>query len=90
MTDREKLIELQKEAIRLFMKRQTDEPLTDFIANYLISNGVTMQKHGQWKDGYPYCPVCGKDKFKGLDADVWADWKPDYCPNCGARMEICT
>lgn len=87
MTDREKLIELQKEAIRLFMKCQTDEPLTDFIANYLISNGVMRQKHGQWKDGDPYCPVCGKDKFKGLDADVWADWKPDYCPGCGAQMD---
>lgn len=28
-----------------------------------------------------------KNKFVGLDADVWADWKPDYCPNCGAKMD---
>lgn len=43
MTDREKLIELQKEAIRLFMERQTDEQLTDFIADYLIANGATVK-----------------------------------------------
>ena len=43
--------------------------------------------HGRWNDGDPYCPICKKDKFRGLDADVWADWKPDYCPNCGAKMD---
>lgn len=43
--------------------------------------------HGQWVDGDPYCPICRKDKFRGLDADIWADWKPDYCPNCGAKMD---
>ena len=44
-------------------------------------------RHGRWNDGDPYCPICRKDKFRGLDADVWADWKPDYCPNCGAKMD---
>ena len=35
----------------------------------------------------PICPICGKDKFDGLDADIWADWMPNFCPHCGARME---
>lgn len=43
--------------------------------------------HGRWENGDPICPVCGKDKFKDLDADIWCDWKPDYCPNCGAKMD---
>ena len=43
--------------------------------------------HGQWENGCPICPVCGKDKFKGLDADIWCDWEPDCCPNCGAKMD---
>ena len=43
--------------------------------------------HGRWIDGDPYCPICGKDKFRGLDADIWSDWKPDFCPNCGAKMD---
>ena len=47
---------------------------------------VIQVRHGRWIDGDPYCPICKKDKFRGLDADIWADWQPDYCPNCGADM----
>lgn len=43
--------------------------------------------HGRWENGNPICPVCGEDKFKDLDADIWADWQPPYCPNCGAKMD---
>lgn len=44
--------------------------------------------HGKWEPGNPICPVCGNNKFKGLDADVWADWMPPFCPNCGARCDV--
>lgn len=48
----------------------------------------TMQVvRGEWEPANPICPVCGEDKFKGLDADIWSDWTPAYCPNCGAKME---
>lgn len=43
--------------------------------------------HGRWEPGNPICPVCGGNKFKDLDADIWCDWQPDYCPNCGAKMD---
>lgn len=43
--------------------------------------------HGRWENGNPICPVCGEDKFKDLDADIWCDWLPPFCPNCGAKME---
>ena len=46
---------------------------------------VATVRHGQWKCNKP-CPVCGGDRFEGLDADIWADWEPPYCPNCGAKM----
>ncbi len=42
--------------------------------------------HGRWENGNPICLVCGEDKFKDLDADIWADWQPPFCPNCGAKM----
>ena len=42
--------------------------------------------HGKWECNKP-CPVCGGDRFEGLDADIWADWEPPYCPNCGAKMD---
>lgn len=47
---------------------------------------VAPVRHGQWKCNKP-CPVCGRDRFEGLDADIWADWEPPYCPNCGAKMD---
>ena len=47
---------------------------------------VATVRHGRWEPGNPICPVCGENKFKDLDADVWADWQPKFCPNCGADM----
>lgn len=44
------------------------------------------RKKGQWINAKDECPVCGEDKFKNLDADIWADWNPPFCPNCGADM----
>lgn len=44
--------------------------------------------YGRWENGNPICPVCGKDKFKDLDVDIWCDWMPAYCPNCGAKMDM--
>lgn len=49
---------------------------------------VVEVRHGNWDSGNPLCPVCGEDKFNGLDADIWSDWKPKHCPNCGALMDI--
>ena len=48
---------------------------------------VVEVRHGRWEPGNPICLVCGENKFKDLDADVWADWQPKFCPNCGARMD---
>ena len=48
---------------------------------------VVPVRHGRWEPGNPICPVCGGNKFKDLDADIWCDWQPDFCPNCGAKMD---
>ena len=48
---------------------------------------VTEVVYGKWENGNPICPVCGENKFKDLDADIWCDWQPDFCPNCGAKMD---
>ena len=50
------------------------------------ASDVAPVVHGQWEPGNPICPVCGGNKFKDLDADIWCDWQPDFCPNCGAKM----
>ena len=53
---------------------------------YMDAADVAPVRHGRWKCNKP-CPVCGVDRFEGLDADIWADWEPPYCPNCGAKMD---
>lgn len=76
-------------------KKILSSMLTDNAAEYacnlitcIFSADVEPVRHGRWEPGNQICPVCGKDKFKDLDADIWSDWTPDYCPNCGARMDL--
>lgn len=52
----------------------------------VIREQVEKVWRGGWEPGNPICPICGKDKFDGLDADIWADWMPNFCPHCGAPM----
>ena len=54
--------------------------------HFMLAADVAPVRHGRWEPGNPICPVCGENKFKDLDADVWADWQPKFCPNCGALM----
>lgn len=61
--------------------------LTNIVSVYMKCKNPQKYKSGRWIDGESECPVCGEDKFKNLDADIWADWKPPFCPNCGASME---
>lgn len=45
---------------------------------------VKSVEHGQW-DGYvcSECNICA-DYF--MSGDLYFDEKPNFCPNCGARM----
>ena len=60
----------------------------DEMIEELPAADVAPMRHGQWENGNPICPVCGGDKFKDLDADIWCDWQPAFCPNCGAQMDL--
>ena len=81
MNVREKLIGLIIDA-----KRTDPETgsFTEYLADYLITNGVTVQECGEWV--YDHwcefkCSVCGEfsnsKPYKG---------KENYCPKCGALM----
>ena len=56
--------------------------------NTMPAADVAPVVYGRWENGNPICPVCGGDKFKDLDADIWCDWQPAFCPNCGAKMDL--
>ena len=59
----------------------------DEMIEELPASDVIPVRHGRWENGNPICPMCGGDKFKDLDADIWCDWQPAFCPNCGAKMD---
>lgn len=62
----------------------------DALKRFLLNRpaaDVAPVVHGRWEPGNPICHVCGGNKFKDLDADIWRDWLPDFCPNCGAKMD---
>ena len=42
--------------------------------------------HGRW-NADETCSVCGEKSTEGLDATKWNYWFPNYCPNCGAKMD---
>ena len=93
MTKYIKLEELMKFPIR--RNRYNKEHGNDFVsgiemvleyAKNIPVADVAPVRHGRWECNKP-CPVCRGDRFEGLDADIWADWEPPYCPNCGAKMD---
>ena len=67
--------------------KSQDMTVTEFVEDELPAADVAPVAHGQWEPCNPICPVCGGNKFKDLDADIWCDWMPDFCPNCGAKMD---
>lgn len=48
---------------------------------------VIAWKHGEWviRDGMLFCTACNKRQFGYIAFDN-VDWRPPYCPNCGAYM----
>ena len=64
-----------------------------YIALHYPAADVQEVKHGRWikreycsnYSGYDYgmkCSVCGKPLYRQLSEKM-----PNYCPNCGARMD---
>ena len=72
----------------MYMTQLNERAYFKQIITDLPTADVAPVRHGRWENGNPICPVCGGDKFKDLDADIWSDWKPAFCPNCGAKMDL--
>lgn len=87
MSVREKLIELLAPTSLEFEE-------AEYLADYLVKNGVTVQEFGHWvslidcANAGAYCSVCHKKVYK--EDYAWCNRKnklrSNYCPHCGAKM----
>ena len=77
----EKMLEAIAEALR--EERQTLKWLKDYKR---LLESLENQKTGHWfiREGGNVCSNCGDTQFKYTSLDF--DWRPHYCPNCGANM----
>ena len=87
MSGREKLIELLAPTSLEFEE-------AEYLADYLVKNGVMVQEFGHWvsltdcANAGVYCSVCHKKVYK--EDYAWCNRKnklrSDYCPHYGAKM----
>ena len=88
MSIREKLIELLAPTSLEFEE-------AEYLADYLVKNGVTVQERGYWvsltdcANAGVYCSVCHKKVYKEdyVQCNRKNKLRSNYCPNCGAKMD---
>lgn len=79
--------EAAKQILSVLLVKDAAECACNLIDSVFPAD-VEPVRYGRWEPGNQICPVCGEDKFKDLDADIWSDWTPPCCPNCGAKMDL--
>lgn len=55
--------------------------------NGIPAADVAPVVYGRW-NADETCPLCGEKSTEGLDAEKWDYWFPNYCPHCGARLDL--
>ena len=62
----------------------------DEMIESLPAADVAPARHGRWenKSGLYSCSECGRTCPYDVQADVIEYWSCNYCPNCGAKMDI--
>ena len=67
---------------------------SDMISAYdvvmLPAADVAPVRHGRWEkqSGLYSCSECGKTCPYDVQADVIEYWVCNYCPDCGAKMDL--
>ena len=73
-------------AIDLITRRYENLEICTQEINSIPAADVAPVVHGRW-NADETCSVCGEKSTEGLDAVKWDYWLPNYCPNCGAKMD---
>lgn len=86
---KETLANLDVKGFTPAVKKGIEIALSDAVPQFLDDEpaaDVQLVKRGKW-DGYicSECNVCA-DYF--VSGDFYFDEKPNFCPNCGARMDL--
>lgn len=81
MNDRKRLTELVLNTLLITEPEKGYVHIANRVADRLLADGLVVQKQGKWNmKGTAYgCSVCGNGAFH-----PWSN----YCPNCGAKMEV--
>lgn len=60
------------------------------ILNQFPVADVVTVRHGRWEkqNGLYSCSECGKTCPYDVQADVIEYWACNYCPKCGAKMDL--
>ena len=69
-----------------------DMTVTEFVEDELPAADVEPVRHGRWLDYMCrdwHCSECGEkiSKVRNVDGYCYDD-KPNYCFNCGAKMDL--
>ena len=78
------------------IRRDAINAVVDLCVLKAPAADVAEVKHGKWRSWNgdycgDYCGVCGlawnENMCMGADDDGYFDPMPNFCPNCGARMD---
>ena len=87
-------MDVREKLIKLLAPTSLEFEEAEYLADYLVKNGVTVQERGYWvsltdcANAGVYCSVCHKKVYKEDYARCNRKNKlrSDYCPHCGAKM----
>ena len=87
-------MDVREKLIKLLAPTSLEFEESEYLADYLVKNGVTVQEFGHWvsltdcANAGVYCSVCHKKVYK--EDYAWCNRKnklrSNYCPHCGAKM----
>lgn len=78
---------IEREAVIDLITRRYENPeICTQEINSIPAADVAPVVHGRW-NADETCSLCGEKSTEGLDATKWDYWLPNYCPNCGAKMD---